>query len=152
METKAVSAASQIVRHAAIFACPQCGGDIDFAKVSCIRCDIAYGEENGIPLFFRPNEWDGKSDVTESMKAFYEKTPFPNYDDIDSGMRLAEKAEKGLFAHLLNKQMRFGVRVLEAGCGTGQLSNFLGLTAGRAIFGADMCMNSLRLADGFRAK
>jgi SAM-dependent methyltransferase len=42
--------------------------------------------------------------------------------------------------------------VLEAGCGTGQLSNFLGLSPRRQVFGGDMCLNSLSLANGFRVK
>ena len=42
--------------------------------------------------------------------------------------------------------------VLEAGCGTGQLTNFLGLSPGRRVFGGDICLNSLGLANGFREK
>ena len=44
-----------------------------------------------------------------------------------------------------------GTKILEAGCGTGQLSAFLSV-ANRTIYGADMCMNSLRLAEDFRKK
>jgi SAM-dependent methyltransferase len=40
--------------------------------------------------------------------------------------------------------------VLEAGCGTGQLSNFLGMGWERTVIGADICLNSLRLAKTFR--
>ena len=39
--------------------------------------------------------------------------------------------------------------MIEVGCGTGQLSNFLSV-GNRRIVGADLCMNSLRLAEGFR--
>jgi SAM-dependent methyltransferase len=39
--------------------------------------------------------------------------------------------------------------VLEVGCGTGQLSNFLGVSC-RRVIGADMCLNSLGLAERFR--
>src|SRR5690606_13521757 len=41
-------------------------------------------------------------------------------------------------------------RILEVGCGTGQLGNFLGMTWGRTVFSADLCLNSLRLANTFR--
>ena len=40
--------------------------------------------------------------------------------------------------------------VLEVGCGTGQLTNFLGMNWRRRVIGADLCMNSLRLGKGFR--
>ena len=41
--------------------------------------------------------------------------------------------------------------MLEVGCGTGQLSNFLGISC-RRVIGADLCLNSLRLGEQFRAK
>lgn len=40
------------------------------------------------------------------------------------------------------------MRVLEVGCGTGQLTNFLPI-ANRTVYGADLCRNSLRLGRGF---
>jgi SAM-dependent methyltransferase len=39
--------------------------------------------------------------------------------------------------------------VLEVGCGTGQLSNFLGISC-RRVVGADLCGNSLLLGERFR--
>ncbi len=132
--------------------CPWCAGD--FREVSggleCVSCKKSFGDENGIPLLFCPNDWDGKEDVTQKIKAFYEQTPFPNYEDIDSASSLRNKAEKGIFAKLLDEQIQPGAEVLEFGCGTGQLSNFLGLTWGRKVSGADMCLNSLKLAQNFK--
>ena len=107
---------------------------------------------DGIPNFFVPADFDAKSrwaDVTEVVKAFYEETPFPNYDGFDSRESLSEKAGRGLFAALLDEQLPKGSVVLEAGCGTGQLSNFLGMSWEREIFAGDLCLNSLRLAKGF---
>lgn len=43
------------------------------------------------------------------------------------------------------------IRVLEVGCGTGRLSNFLGV-AHRIVFGVDMCLNSLKLGQEFRKR
>lgn len=90
--------------------------------------------------------------MTNQIKAFYEKTPFPDYDDLDSSTSLREKAEKGIFARLLDRQIPPGTMILEAGCGTGQLSNFLGLADGRTVFGADLSLSSLRLAKNFRIR
>jgi SAM-dependent methyltransferase len=107
--------------------------------------------EDGIPLLFVPNEGrTDRKDVTQIVKAFYEANPFPNYDETDSREDLARKASRGVFARLLDEQIPAGAFVLEVGCGTGQLTNFLGLSWKRKVFGADMCLNSLRLAKGFR--
>jgi SAM-dependent methyltransferase len=86
------------------------------------------------------------------VKTFYEGTPFPNYDDLDSRESLTAKARRSLFAAALDEQLPYGVAVLEAGCGTGQLTNFLGLSWRRRVFGGDICRNSLRLAEGFRKR
>jgi len=137
--------------HEEILRCPRCAGALHVAErtVACGLCKHVFGTDTGIPLLFAPNDWDpSQRDVTEDVQAFYEKTPFPNYDDFDSTGSLVEKARKGLFAKLLDEQIPFGAKVLEVGCGTGQMSNFLSI-AKRTVIGADMCLNSLRLGQGF---
>jgi SAM-dependent methyltransferase len=112
---------------------------------------VSYAVEEGIPRLFVPtnvSELD-RADVTETVKAFYEKTPFPNYEDIDNQRALLEKARAGRFARLLNEQIPYAARVLEVGCGTGQLTNFLAI-AHRTVLGVDVCLNSLRLAQTFK--
>jgi SAM-dependent methyltransferase/uncharacterized protein YbaR (Trm112 family) len=110
-----------------------------------------YPVTDGIPCLFAPNEWpEGRTDVTEMVRSFYEETPFPNYDDLDSRESLVAKARRGVFAHLLDEQLPRPSTVLEVGCGTGQLTNFLGMSWGRTVIGADLCLNSLRLAKSFR--
>jgi carbamoyltransferase len=112
-----------------------------------------YEVEDGIPRLFLPTddkELDG-ANVTEIVRRFYEKTPFPNYDDVDNIRALLEKAGRGLFARLLNEQIPFDARVVEIGCGTGQLTNFLAI-AHRSVLGTDMCGNSLALAHDFATR
>jgi carbamoyltransferase len=113
---------------------------------------ITYQVEEGIPRLFVPTEGlrEGQ-DVTEIVKQFYEKTPFPNYEDMDNVRALLEKAHQGLFARLLNEQIPYDARVVEIGCGTGQLTNFLAI-ARRSVLGTDMCLNSLRLAQRFKTE
>src|SRR5262245_13608261 len=102
---------------------------------------------DGIPNLFIPTNPDADHrDWTEIVKEFYEETPFPNYDRIDSRQVLEAKARRGLFAALLDEQMPADSLVFEAGCGTGQLSNFLGMSWKRKVFAGDICLNSLRLA------
>jgi SAM-dependent methyltransferase len=137
---------------AAVVCCPRCAGRlIAGASFRCTGCGQAYPVTDGIPQLFAPNEWSvGTLDVTEIVKAFYEETPFPNYDDLDSRDSLRAKAAESVFARLLDEQIKRDALVLEAGCGTGQLTNYLGMAWHRRVVGADLCMNSLRLARGFR--
>jgi len=110
-----------------------------------------YRIERGIPCLSVPNEWEAaKRDVTDIVKAFYEKTPFPNYDGLDTRDSLRTKVRDSVFARLLDEQVPRGAAILEVGCGTGQMTNFLGMGWGRTVIGADLCMNSLGLANGFR--
>ncbi|MBI3491760.1 MAG: carbamoyltransferase, partial [Acidobacteria bacterium] len=91
------------------------------------RTGVSYLVQEGIPRLFvptDPTQLAGR-DVTEIVKQFYETNPFPNYDDLDTPRALLEKARAGLFARLLNEQIPYDARVLEVGCGTGQLTNFL---------------------------
>jgi SAM-dependent methyltransferase len=136
--------------------CPGCGGALateeDPAALRCTGCRHRFASEAGIPQLFWPTQGSSGPDVTEQVRAFYEDTPFPNYDDIDSPETLRVKAEAGGFAAALSEQIPHGALVMEVGCGTGQLSNFLGLRWGRTVFGTDMCLNSLRLADSFRER
>lgn len=111
-----------------------------------------YPVEEGIPRLFMPTAGTSNgADVTEIVKQFYEKTPFPNYDDLDNHRALMEKAREGMFARLLGEQIPFDARVVEIGCGTGQLTNFLAI-AHRSVIGTDICLNSLRLAQHFKTE
>ncbi len=112
-----------------------------------------YPIENGISRLFAPvGPARSDRDVTETVKAFYEETPFPNYDGSDSRESLIARSRESLFVAALEEQLPDRAIVLEAGCGTGQLTNFLGLSWKRRAFGGDICLNSLRLANGFRER
>jgi len=50
---------------------------------------------------------------------------------------------------MLNRSIPLNASILEVGCGTGQLGNFLSIP-GRRIVSADMCLNSLRLGHRFK--
>jgi carbamoyltransferase len=118
-------------------------------QVACVACGHAYPIVDGIPLMFSPHERFAEgADVTEIVKSFYEETPFPNYDDHDSIRSLIDKSRRGRYASMLNDTIPYNSTVLEVGCGTGQLTNFLGISC-RRVIGADLCLNSLRLATRF---
>lgn len=92
-----------------------------------------------------------ESGILKKIINFYELHPFPDYDDIDSVYTLIEKSESRIFAKLLNEQIPIGAKVLDAGCGTGQLTNFLSIK-GRSVIGVDMSLRSLNLALKFKEK
>jgi len=116
----------------------------------CAHCSQTYSIEEGIPRFFVPKPESGP-DVTGRIKSFYESHPFPDYEGFEDVASLIEKAREGVFARLLDEQIPFGTRVLDCGCGTGQLTNFLGI-AHRTVIGSDLSTASLRLAEQFRSR
>ena len=102
---------------------------------------------NGIPDFFTD---DGeKLSVTQSK--FYNEIKFPNYDKIDDFGSLLEKSEKSTFFKKLDDEIKMFSKVLEVGCGTGQLSLFLSRYK-REIYSVDLSIGSLELGEKFRKK
>ena len=102
---------------------------------------------NGIPDFF---EDDGdKLSVTQSK--FYNEIKFPNYDEIDDFGTLLKKSEKSTFFKKLDDEIKMFSKVLEVGCGTGQLSLFLSRYE-RQIYSIDLSRGSLELGENFRKK
>src|ERR1051325_2741349 len=94
------------VKYHDIFACPVCCGDLAFKDldIQCLSCGAVFRIDNGIPLLFASDEGETQL-VTDTVKAFYEKNPFPNYDDLDSKQSLIQKARRGVFARLLDEQI-----------------------------------------------
>jgi SAM-dependent methyltransferase len=141
-----------LAAHLPVLWCPACHADLDLGEdaLSCHGCHRRYPVSGGIPDLFVENEWDPqRPDITREMQAFYEESPFPDYDEFDSVATLMEKARQGLFAKQLDDELPAGIRILEGGCGTGQLTNFLSV-ANRSVFGTDMCRASLELGEEFR--
>lgn len=137
-----------------LFQCPACGASLKANDdgFSCASCKHQFTRSDGIDQLYWPNEWDAVTeDVTDRVKAFYEDRPFPDYDELDTLESLERKARKGLFARLLDEQVPAGAHILECGCGTAQLSNFLSIRK-RQVIAADLCLNSLRLGQQFASQ
>lgn len=140
--------------HLQILCCPRCGADLaqENDELVCFGCRQHYEIVDGVPHLFWPNDDDGSaSDVTKMIRSFYEEHPFPNYDGFDNVGTLIEKARKSIFAKLLDDQIPYGAPVLEVGCGTGQLTNFLSV-ANRTVCGTDLSLSSLALAQDFKRR
>src|SRR6266849_5140784 len=89
--------------------------------------------EDAIPLLLAPRVAPGgpKNDVTGIVKDFHEANPFPTYDGIDTRDSLRQQVRTSVTAQLLDDQISKSARILEVGCGTGQLTNVLAMAWGR---------------------
>jgi SAM-dependent methyltransferase len=91
------------------------------------------------------------AEVTGKVRAFYEETCFPGYEEYDAPLDLVDKARRGTYARMLDDQVPYSARVLDVGCGTGQLPVFLSLNRRRSV-GADLSLGSLRKGQEFKQR
>jgi SAM-dependent methyltransferase len=133
---------------------PCCGARLNDVPIglACAQCGREFPIVDGIPRLFFPHEgMESAGDVTDAVKAFYEETPFPNYDEHDTLRSLIDKSRSGRYARRLDETIPYNAVVLDVGCGTGQLANFLGMSC-RRVVGTDASVASLRLGEAFRRK
>ena len=90
---------------------------------------------------------DGNS-LTKIQSDFYNDVKFPNYDDVEDFGSLLDKSRRSIFVKKLDDEIPMGSNILEAGCGTGQLSITLSRYA-RQIYGIDLSKGSLIEAKQF---
>lgn len=134
-----------------ILICPACSSELVYLKnkFHCIQNNHEYKITNGIPQFFHTEENEHlNNEKINKEKSFYEEYPFPNYEDFDNSSSLIEKAKKSQFALQLFDELPFNSRILEVGCGTGQLTNYLALSQ-RQVVGIDLSFNSLMIGNNF---
>jgi SAM-dependent methyltransferase len=128
-----------------LLACPRCGGALR-ASLRCASCTSAYAAPGGIP------DLRLSADArTEAVREFYAQAPFPGYPPRDSYPWLRARAGRSELARLLDQAIPGDARVLEVGCGTGQMSLFLA-TDDRVVIGADLTRASLELAEDARRR
>ena len=92
-----------------------------------------------------------REEVGKKVRSFYEECSFPGYEECETPFDLREKAKRGIYATLLDEQLPFGARILDAGCGTGQLAIFLSMVH-RWVVGIDFSYQSLRKANDFKKR
>lgn len=120
-----------------LLACPRCAGEL--RSLRCEPCGAQYEAPGGIPDLRLPA--DGR---TEAVREFYARAPFPGYPPRDSLQALHARARRSELARGLDEAVPGDARVVEIGCGTGQLSLFLA-SAERRVVGADLARPSLEL-------
>jgi SAM-dependent methyltransferase len=87
---------------------------------------------------------------TETVREFYNAAPFPGYPPGDSLTWLRARAGRSAFAQLLDASIAGDARIVEIGCGTGQMSLYLA-RADRYVVALDLSREALKLgADAAR--
>ena len=81
---------------------------------------------------------------TEVVRRFYDDAPFPGYPPHDTLAAFRARAERSRFAQLLDDAIAADARVVEIGCGTGQMSLYLA-HADRSVVGTDISRAALSL-------
>ena len=121
-----------------LLACPACTGALA-PEWWCGSCGARFDAPDGIPNLRLPA--DGR---TDAVRRFYERAPFPGYPPRDSLQALHARAERSVFARLIQSAIPGDARIVEIGCGTGQMCLFLA-RADRVVIGADLARAALLL-------
>jgi SAM-dependent methyltransferase len=119
-----------------LLACPACAGDLS-ATWTCAGCGARFAAPDGIPKLTL--DVDARTDV---VRRFYDAAPFPGYPPRDNLASFRARAERSRFAQLLDRAIAGDARVIEVGCGTGQMALFLA-RADRTVIGIDISRQAL---------
>src|SRR6478736_2254238 len=121
-----------------LLVCPACQGALG-PEFLCVSCGARYPVHDGVADLRLCGDRR-----TEMVRGFYSQAPFPGYRPGDSLDALRARAERSEFARLLDDAIAPDARILEIGCGTGQMSLYLA-RGQRQVIGADLTRASLLL-------
>ena len=93
-----------------------------------------------------------KDSSTKKVADFYKESPFPNYKNDDNKDTILKKGEKNFLASSFKEFIGYKKKVLEVGCGTGQLSLYFAIGTNNHVVGLDATIESLELANDFANK
>ncbi len=83
------------------------------------------------------------------ISSFYNDKPFPNYKEKENLSSFLDTGNKNIFIKSLKDYIGMGKKILEVGCGTGQVANYLAAQTNNDVWGLDLGINSLKLAKNF---
>lgn len=90
-----------------------------------------------------------EDNTTKNVVSFYNIKPFPNYRNDDNKATILKKGNKNFLAKKFKEFAGFNKKILEVGCGTGQLSIFFSIGTNNEIVAFDPTLESLKLASKF---
>lgn len=128
--------------------CAQCDAGVG-ADLSCVGATRhRFRHERGFIDFLGDAQRPSSAvEVTD----FYRRFPFPGYSPTDDASSLLARSRRSPFMVSLDESLPLDARILDAGCGTGQVSAFLSLSAPRRkVLALDACDASLAAATAFR--
>lgn len=129
--------------------CPRCLTVFD-ADDACPGCGLALERRGALIDVLGPAERERRAAEVEE---FYTHSPFPGYAPADDAGTILDRSRRSGFLAALDASIPPEGRVLDCGCGTGQLAAFLALAAPhRQVFGIDGCRQSLACGDEFRER
>ena len=102
-----------------------------------------YKIENEIIIF------ENEDKTSKIISKFYQNNPFPNFNIGDNKFSLLKKGQENIFFNKLKNFIGLNKRILEAGCGTGQLSIFLSIGTNNKVISLDTTKQSLLIAKKF---
>src|SRR5262245_39512062 len=98
-----------------LLACPSCAGGLS-PGWCCLECGMPFEAADDIPTLRLPG--DG---ATEIVRRFYDAAPFPAFPPNETLQSLRMRADRSVFARLLDQAIPCDARIAEVGCGTGQM-------------------------------
>ncbi len=128
--------------------CPRCFAAVLTAD-GCDGCGLRFQRRGGLLDVLGAGHRESQA---AGVEEFYTANPFPGYAPADDVGSLLDRSRRSLFLRRLDAAIAPTTRVLDCGCGTGQLAAFLALAGpNRQVFGMDGCRRSLELGEQFRA-
>lgn len=89
-----------------------------------------------------------KEAFSKKINIFYNNEPFPNYAQ-DNKLTLLDKGDNNYLANNIKKNIGLNKKILEVGCGTGQLANYFAIGTNNEVYAMDVTFESLRLGKNF---
>jgi len=133
----------------AVSICPRCFVNVE-ASSSCPGCELEFERRGSLLDVLGASRREERAGEVEE---FYTKSPFPGYAPADDAGTILDRSRRSGFLSSLDLSIGPEARVLDCGCGTGQLAAFLALSGPhRTVFGVDGCLASLTCAEEFRER